>query len=141
MTIEKWLLSTTALGALGATLMIGNSVPAAAADADTPPLARNARLMALPAVSGFDAKWEAIGGSMSNQTLFGSLGSIAAPLGRQFGIQLDGLVADYGGNLLGGGAGHLFLARSCDGAFRSLRIRCGVGSVRWRDSRQRRNRS
>jgi hypothetical protein len=114
---QKWALSTSALGALGATCVIGFAVPAAAADANLLPAAAVGTKYIQPAVSGFDAKWEAIGGSMSKQTLIGSLGSIAAPLGRQFGVQLDGIVADYGGNLLGGGAGHLFWRDPATGLF------------------------
>jgi hypothetical protein len=111
--IDWWALSTTALGALAAICVVSVPVPAAAADADTPSLApplvtKDAPPTALPAVSDFNAKWEAIGGSIGDQTLAGSLGSISAPLDSQFGVQLDGLAASYGGNFLGGGAGHLF---------------------------------
>jgi hypothetical protein len=111
--IDGWVLSAATLAALGAACAVGIAVPAAAADADTPavapPLAtKDAEPAALPAVSDFNAKWEAIGGSIGDQTLAGSAGSISAPLGRQFGAQFDGLAASYGGNFLGGAAAHLF---------------------------------
>jgi hypothetical protein len=108
MSVDRWLLSTAGLVVAGVATCVGSvAVPAAAADAPLPSWLTNGST-ALPAVSGFNAKWEAVGGSLSNQTLAGSAGSFSAPLGRQFGVQLDVLAASYGGEFLGGAAGHLF---------------------------------
>jgi hypothetical protein len=110
MSFDEWLLSTTARGAVIAICAAGSVAdPATAADAALPPLvSQQSTPTGLPAVSGFNAKWEALGGSLNGQTLAGSTGSLSAPLGRQFGLQLDILAASYGGDFLGGAAGHLF---------------------------------
>lgn len=67
----------------------------------------------LPAVDGFNAKASAFGGAAQDQALFGGEGSITMPLGLRFGMQLDGLKANFdseaqGDVTFGGTAGHLF---------------------------------
>jgi hypothetical protein len=111
MSFRKKMLSTTALVALGLGWVATLSPPAAADDliptdvipTKAPPLPQQ-----LPAVDGFNAKWEAIGGAFDNTTYTGSKGSLSSPIARQFGVQVDALAADYGGSFLGGVGGHLF---------------------------------
>lgn len=62
----------------------------------------------LPAVSTFNARWEAFGGALAGEGFGGSIGSVAMPLARQFGFQFDSLAGTLGGNFLGGAAAHAF---------------------------------
>ncbi len=59
-------------------------------------------------MSNFNARWEAFGGVLGGESLGGSVGSVAVPLGRQFGFQFDSLAGSVGGNFLGGAAIHSF---------------------------------
>lgn len=69
----------------------------------------------LPAVDGVNGKIEAYGGWVDSRWPWrrahaagGVLPSLSFPLGQQFGMQLDGILASHRGGLAGGGAGHLF---------------------------------
>jgi hypothetical protein len=64
--------------------------------------------LVLPAVDGFNGKVEALGGSAGRRGLYGAAGSVSAPLGGQFGAQLDGAAASLAGRSLGFVGGHLF---------------------------------
>ena len=77
----------------------------------------------LPAVDGLNGKLELFGGgfgqnvqdpfnAFSTQSSWratgGAAGSISLPVGREFGVQFDGLVANIGGRFVGGLGGHGF---------------------------------
>jgi hypothetical protein len=78
--------------------------PDAAVPDDTAPL---------PAVDGLNAKISGFGGVAEDVPLYGGAGSVTLPLGHEFGLQLDGLLAgfdseDQGNVTLAGTAAHLF---------------------------------
>ena len=111
MSFRRRSLCTTALVALGSGWLATVGVPpglAAADDLPIPTKAPQALAEPLPAVDGFNAKWEAIGGAFDEQTYAGSKGSLTGPIGQQFGFQVDALAADYSASFLGGVGGHLF---------------------------------
>lgn len=67
---------------------------------------------ALCAVSGLNGKAEAAGGYIDDRGLDGGrghvLGSFSAPIGCEFGVQIDAGIGDLDGKTAGGIAGHLF---------------------------------
>lgn len=62
----------------------------------------------LPAVDGLNGKAEAFGGSLAGDSFYGGAGSVSVPVAQQFGVQVDGLLAGYRGDVLGGAAIHAF---------------------------------
>jgi hypothetical protein len=92
------LLSSTALTAVS--LVAATVAHGADAPAQSP--------AALPAVDGINYKAALLGGGVNRYGLGAVSGSITAPLGTQYGVQLDGTAASLGGRFLGSGAGHLF---------------------------------
>ncbi len=62
----------------------------------------------LPAVDGLNGKLEIMGGEAANAGLFGGQGSLSAPLGGQYGVQVDGAAGAFDSRFVGGGAAHLF---------------------------------
>lgn len=62
----------------------------------------------LPAVSEPNAKISAGGGALAGEPLYYLDGSVALPLGDQFGLQIDGLVGTLDDDGFAGGAGHVF---------------------------------
>lgn len=64
---------------------------------------------ALPAVSGFNGKWEFDPGIITGTGGVRAAGSLSAPLGDRFGVQGDGILTwSSGHGLVGGGALHAF---------------------------------
>src|SRR5690606_22658892 len=61
-----------------------------------------------PAVSGLNAKVEGAFGDIDGEGFGYGGGSVAAPLGHQFGVQLDVLGGSYDGEFVGSGGGHAF---------------------------------
>ena len=104
MAIRAFLLrSTTLTGVLGgALLMVGE-----ASAADLAPVLK-APLLQEPAVDGFNAKWEALGGSASGKRLYGSRGAFTIPLGTAAGLQIDGGIGKLDGDRFFTVAPHLF---------------------------------
>jgi hypothetical protein len=87
-------MSSTAIG-----LIVASSIRPSAADE--------------PAVSGMNAKIAAIGGvadmdDVSSEEIGLLTGSVSVPLGHAYGLQIDGLAGDHGGDFVGGVGGHLF---------------------------------
>lgn len=98
--------STTMLGGLvGCTFL---ATASALADGDivtkAPPLAA----LPAPAVDAINEKFDAFGGSIGNQNIYGVDGSITAPLSGQFGAQLDATVGSLAGDSFGEVSGHWF---------------------------------
>ena len=60
------------------------------------------------AVDGINGKVAGYGGSFANDTIYGGTGSIALPLGCEFGTQIDGSAASFDGRFQGSIGGHLF---------------------------------
>jgi len=61
-----------------------------------------------PAVDGINAKFDASGGSVGGESVYGSRGAISFPLAAQWGFQIDGAVGSRENRVFGGIAGHLF---------------------------------
>jgi len=62
----------------------------------------------LPAVSDLNGKFNAGGGSLDGNGVYFFDAAIAAPLGDQVGLQVDGIAGALDGDGFGGGAAHLF---------------------------------
>jgi hypothetical protein len=62
----------------------------------------------LPAVSTLNGKAAVFAGSIDDLMAWGIVGSVSAPLDRQFGVQADGLFGTAGGGTFWGLAGHAF---------------------------------
>ncbi len=91
-------------GILGATLA---SSIATAADL-TPYPVLPAMPPVWPAVDAINEKFEGFGGSLANRSLYGVNGSLTAPVGIPYGVQIDGSVGNFGSNTFGVVGGHLF---------------------------------
>lgn len=78
----------------------------------SPGLAQTPAAGSLPAVSQLNGKFSLESGAVGIQGRSSALGiaqgSIAAPLGHSFGVQVDGLAATAYNSFGGGGAAHLF---------------------------------
>ena len=61
-----------------------------------------------PAVDGINEKLEGFGGSLANRSLYGVNGSLTAPVGIPYGVQIDGSVGNFGSNTFGVVGGHVF---------------------------------
>jgi hypothetical protein len=62
----------------------------------------------LPAVSAFNAKLGAFGGSVDDHSGWGVFGSFSLPLQTRWGLQVDSLAGSAGGAAFWGVGGHLF---------------------------------
>ena len=62
----------------------------------------------LPAVSATNSKIGIQGGRADSDNTLTITGSLATPLGHSYGLQLDGLIGNLGGNGTGGLGAHLF---------------------------------
>ena len=60
------------------------------------------------AVDGMNGKAGADGGTFSDKTLYSGLGSLAVPLGCEYGFQVDGSVGSFNENGIYAVGGHLF---------------------------------
>jgi hypothetical protein len=98
------LLSTTALvSVVGGFLFVAS----AASAADLTLLAKGADQP--PAVDAFNAKFEALGGSIGGKNVYGTAGSLTFPFADyHYGAQVDGNVGNLDGSTFGSFAGHLF---------------------------------
>ena len=61
-----------------------------------------------PAVDALNEKFDAFGGSIGNQTIYGINGSVTTPLSSRLGAQIDGTFGSLGDNGIAEVAGHLF---------------------------------
>jgi hypothetical protein len=68
-----------------------------------------------PAVDGFNSKFDGYGGTEANKSFYGARGSFSAPLGHQYGLQVDGLAASFDSRFLGTIGGHLFTRNPAQG--------------------------
>jgi len=106
MSVRARLLSTTTLsGVVGAIFL--SSLSAHAADLITKAPV-GGRVALQPGVDGTNWKFDALGGVMSDRTIYGGRGSFSVPLGGQLGFQLDGAFGNYDSRFFGAGAAHLF---------------------------------
>jgi hypothetical protein len=63
----------------------------------------------MPAVDGVNGKIAAFGGGANHTNgFYGGAGSLAVPLGQQWGVQIDGAVGSFVNSGLARGAGHVF---------------------------------
>jgi hypothetical protein len=62
----------------------------------------------LPAVDGINGKIEGFGGSIGQQTVYGTQGALSIPLGGQYGAQIDGVLGNWGDHSFENIAPHLF---------------------------------
>jgi hypothetical protein len=106
MRLRSSLLSTTVLsGIVGGLLLPVAAVRAAdlAFKAPAQPIP-----LEMPAVDGINAKFEGLGGSFADKSIYGAKGSLSVPLGGRFGAQLDGAVGNFDNRAFGIVGGHLF---------------------------------
>jgi hypothetical protein len=61
-----------------------------------------------PAVDGFNAKWDALGGTITGRSLYASRGSFSIPLATQWGLQIDVQAGSLERRAFGALGGHLF---------------------------------
>jgi hypothetical protein len=110
MRVWKFLLSSTALSRIAGGLVLISGSAALAADLE--PLVTKAPVLGQPsgqpAVDGLNFKAEGMGGSIENHTVYGSQAAVSIPIGRQFGLQLDGALGDFDNRFFGSGAAHAF---------------------------------
>jgi hypothetical protein len=106
MSIRKALLNSTMLASMVGGLFVSAS---AARAADISPLPYyKAPVLPEPAVDGFNAKWEALGGTLSHRSLYGSRMALSTPLADQWGLQVDGHFGSLDHRAFGTIAPHLF---------------------------------
>jgi hypothetical protein len=111
--VRASLLSTTMLsGVVGGIFLATVTVQAADLQPVAPPAIYKAPPaiydVYAPAVDGPNAKFNALGGSYINRSLYGAGGSLSIPLGGQFGFQFDGIGGAYDGRGMGAIGGHFF---------------------------------
>lgn len=104
MSVRAWLFSSTFLTTL-ASILFG--VTAASAGA-APPAEQ-------PAVDGVNGTAAILGGGEDTKGLFAGAGSLAVPLGGQYGAEFDGVAGGFDDRFLGGGAAHLFWRNPAQG--------------------------
>jgi len=110
------LLRTTILaGTVGATFVLSGRAHAADMDMVTKAPPPAAPPSCVQAVDGVNGKLGGLGGSFANMSLYGAEGSVSAPLGCEFGMQLDAMAGSLGGSSLTVGAGHLFWRNPAEG--------------------------
>ena len=61
-----------------------------------------------PAVSGINGKMDVSTANLNQQDFHALSGSLSAPIGHSFGVQADGMLADYSANDTWGVGGHAF---------------------------------
>ena len=111
MTIRSYLLQSTALSALGLFSITASAVAADLSTSAPNPFATPA--LVAPAVSGPNFKLEPYGGwggrkDGSGEDIYGVAGAFSVPLSQRCGLQIDGLLGQWGSDLFYGAAGHLF---------------------------------
>ena len=62
----------------------------------------------LPAVSGVNGKVDILGADLNSENFWAASGSLSFPVTHSFGVQLDGMLADYSANPVWGTGGHAF---------------------------------
>ncbi|MEA2981359.1 MAG: hypothetical protein QOF09_3182 [Alphaproteobacteria bacterium] len=67
------------------------------------------------AVDGFNSKFEGLGGSFADKSIYGAKGSLSIPLGGQFGAQVDGAIGSFDNRTFGIVGGHLFWRNPAQG--------------------------
>jgi hypothetical protein len=105
------------------------SAPARSADLPTKAPAAGC----VQAVDGINGKVAGWGGSFASNSIYGGTGSLAAPLGCEFGAQIDATGANFNGRFLGAIGGHLFWrdpAKGLLGAYGSYTYWNQAGGVR-----------
>ncbi len=112
MRLRPGLLTTTMLTAIAGG-MCSFSHTAKAADLNLAPL--YARTPWAPAVDGFNAKWDGLGGELDHKSLYGSRASFSVPLGGQLGLQIDGGGGSLDNRGFGTVGGHLFTRNPAQG--------------------------
>jgi hypothetical protein len=82
----------SALSAIACVVCLPVSMASAQVVTKAPPSAEPQAQM--PAVDGVNSVFETAGGSVGNLPLWGSGALLAVPLGRSYGLEISGLVAD-----------------------------------------------
>jgi hypothetical protein len=72
------------------------------------PVLKAPPVLVQPAVDGFNAKWDALGGTINGRSLYGSRGSFSIPLATQWGLQIDAQAGSLERRAFGAIGGHLF---------------------------------
>jgi hypothetical protein len=85
------------------------------------------------AVDGVNGKLAGLGGSFADHRIYGGLGSVAVPLGCEFGAEFDATATNFDSRFLGAVAGHLFWrdpAKALLGVYGSYTYWDQLGGVR-----------
>ncbi|HWN51384.1 MAG TPA: hypothetical protein VNO18_16470 [Xanthobacteraceae bacterium] len=99
---RMWQVSAS-VGALSSVLLLAISAHAADLYTKAPPLPGCAQ-----AVDGLNGKIGGYGGTFNDKTLYEGQGSLAVPLGCQYGFQVDGSGGSFDNNSIFSVGGHLF---------------------------------
>ena len=111
MALRDSLLSTTTLsGIVGGMMLTVASASAADMYTKVPYID-----VPLPAVDGVNWKFDGLGGSSSNRTMYGGRGSFTVPLSTQWGLQVDGAAGSFDRRFFGAVSGHLFWRNPAQG--------------------------
>lgn len=92
----------------GIALTVPFTAQAADLFAKAPLSAATTPLQGGPAVDGFNGKFGGFGGTFAHQSIGGVEGSFSAPLGYQYGLQIDAVAASWDSKFFGHIAGHAF---------------------------------
>src|SRR4029077_20063036 len=111
MSVRGKLLSTTMWSGLLGGLLAGTA-PGWAADI---PVKAPAYDVLAPAVDGPNSKFEGFGGSLADRSIYGAKGSLSLPLGRTFGLQVDGAGGSFDNSGFASVGGHLFWRNPAQG--------------------------
>jgi hypothetical protein len=111
----------------------GIGLAAGAARGADLPVKAPAQAGCIQAVDGINGKVAGWGGSFASNSIYGGSGSLALPLGCEFGAQIDGTAASFDNRFLGTIAGHVFWrdpAKALLGIYGSFTDWNQVGGVR-----------
>src|SRR5262245_28051695 len=89
MSVRAGLLSTTMLAGVVGGVFMTVQVARAADIEPVKPAFKALPALIQPAVDGFNAKWDALGGTITGRSLYASRGSFSIPLATQWGLQID----------------------------------------------------
>jgi hypothetical protein len=103
------LLATTMLSGIAGAMFFSPVAGRAADTSVTAPFLKAPPMeLPPPAVDGINFKFDGLGGTIANRSLYGSQGAVAIPLGGQYGLQVDGAAGSFDDRFFGSTAGHLF---------------------------------
>src|SRR5438105_3438231 len=115
MSIRQGLLSTTMLAGVVGGVFLAVQVARAADLEPATPYFKAPPALFQPAVDGFNAKWDALAGTINSRSLYGSRGAFSVPLPDQMGLQIDVQGGALQNRPFGSLGGHLFWRNPAQG--------------------------